>query len=111
LEALALSIQVIRKEPIVSRQTHSRRFARSFAVALTVTAIAAPAAAARPIGETHPIGIETGSAVTAPTVVTTTDRGFDWGAAGVGAGVTGAIVLLSFAGVTLNGRTHVRPAS
>jgi hypothetical protein len=111
LAASALSIQVIRKEHIVSRQINSRRFARSFAVALTVTAIAAPAAAARPIGETHPIGIESGSAPAAPTVITTTERGFDWGSAGLGAGAAGAIVLLSFAGFSFKSHAHVRPVS
>jgi hypothetical protein len=105
LAASPLSIQAIRKEPAVS----SHRITRSVAVALAATAIAAPAASARPIGETHPIGVESASAP--PTVITTTERGFDWGSAGVGAGAAGAIVLLSFAGVALKSHAHVRPIS
>jgi hypothetical protein len=88
----------------------SQTFARSVAVALATTAIAAPTASARPMGESLPIGIETGSAP-GPTVITTVDRGFDWGSAGIGAGAAGVIVLLSYAGVSLKGRVHVRPVS
>ena len=83
----------------------SSRILRSTAVALAVTAISAPAASARPVGETHPIGIES------PPVITTVDDGFDWGSAGLGAGTAGAIVLLSLAGVSLKGRMHVRSVS
>jgi hypothetical protein len=81
---------------------------RTVAVALAATAIAAPTASARPMGETHPIGVESGSA---PTVITTTERSFDWGSAGLGAGAAGAIVVLSFVGVTLKSHAHVRPTS
>ncbi len=95
----------------MSSQSHLRRLARSAAVALAVTVVAAPAAAARPIGEQYPIGIESGSATTPPTVITTTDSGLDWASAGIGAGAAGAIVLLSLAGVAVNARGHVRSAS
>ena len=44
-------------------------------------------------------------------MITTTERSFDWGSAGLGAGAAGAIVLLSFAGVTLKSHAHVRPVS
>jgi hypothetical protein len=80
---------------------------RSVAVALAATAIAAPTASARPMGESHPIGVEP----TSPTVITTTERSFDWGSAGLGAGAAGVIVLLSFVGVSVKSHAHVRPTS
>jgi hypothetical protein len=76
-----------------------------------VTVVAAPTAAARPIGETHPIGVEEIGSTTPPTVITTTDDGLDWASAGLGAGAAGAIVLLSIAGVAVNARGHVRSVS
>ena len=93
----------------MSSQSHTRRLARSAAVALAVTVIAAPTAAARPMGETRPIGLEEIGSTTPPTVITTTDGGFDWASAGFGAGAAGAIVLLSIAGVAVSARVHARP--
>ena len=40
----------------------------------------------------------------------TTDRGFDWGGAGIGAGAGAAIVLLTFGSVRARSRDGLRPA-
>jgi hypothetical protein len=77
------------------------RISRSVAAALAVSAIVAPTASARPIGDRHPVDVE---APAPSVVVTTTERGFDWGSAGLGAGVAGAMVLLSYAGARVRVR-------
>jgi hypothetical protein len=46
----------------------------------------------------------------APTVIHTIDDGFDWGSAGIGAGVGAAIALLSVGGVRAGSRARLRPA-
>jgi hypothetical protein len=84
--------------------TRSRRLTRAAAGALAVTALAAPAASARPVDApvgwklTTPAQTHSQPATPAPTVIHT-DDGFDWGAAGLGAGAGAAIVLLSLGGV------------
>jgi len=94
----------------------SRRLTRAVAGALAVTALAAPAAAARPIDaapswSTSPPAASPSPADTpAPTVIRTIDAGFDWGSAGIGAGATAALVLLSIGGVRAGAHAHARPA-
>jgi hypothetical protein len=83
----------------------SRRLIRAATGALAITALAAPAASARPVDQ--PAGWKLAPAAEsrsqahapAPTVIRSTDDGFDWGAAGIGAGAGAAIVLLSLGGV------------
>jgi len=82
----------------------SRRLTRAAAGALAITALAAPAASARPVDP--PVGWKLSppgesrsqTHQPAPTIIRTTDDGFDWGSAGIGAGAA-AIVLLSLGGV------------
>jgi hypothetical protein len=94
----------------------SRRLGRAVAGALAITAIAAPVAVARPIdaaagAAASPTAADPSQAeAPAPTVIRTIDGGFDWGSAGIGAGATGAIVLLTLAGVRAGSRAGVRPA-
>jgi hypothetical protein len=91
----------------------SCRLTRAAAGALALTALAAPAAGARPVD--HPAGwkltpppAESRSQphAPAPTVIRSTDDGFDWGSAGIGASAA-AIVLISLGAV--RGRSHVGP--
>ncbi|MFL5854116.1 MAG: hypothetical protein ACJ77G_16760 [Solirubrobacteraceae bacterium] len=85
--------------------TRSRRLTRAAAGALAVTALAAPAASARPVDApvgwklTTPAQTHSQPAAPAPTVIRSTDDSFDWGAAGIGAGAGAVIVLLSLGGV------------
>jgi hypothetical protein len=71
----------------------ARRLTHTLVGALAVTALAAPAASARPIDQrpTH---------TSAPTltVIRTIDQSFDLGAATIGAGGTAAVLLLTAAG-------------
>jgi hypothetical protein len=98
------------------RSRRSRRLARAVAGALAVTALAAPAAMARPIDAapgwtaSQPAASQSDTTAPAPTVIRTIDDGFDWGSAGIGAGATAAIVLLSLGGVRAAARAHVHPA-
>ena len=94
----------------------SRRLTRAVAGALAVTAIAAPAAMARPIdsapGSTasQPGASPSPADAPAPTIIRTIDDGFDWSSAVIGAGATTALVLLSIGGVRAGARTGIRPA-
>ena len=73
-----------------------RRLTRALAGAMAVTAIAAPAAVARPIVDFH----DSSSYEPAPTVTRTIEDGFDWGSAAIGAGGAAAVLLLSGAGAS-----------
>jgi hypothetical protein len=81
------------------------RFTRAAAGALAITALAAPAASARPVDApagwklSQPTETRSQPRSPSPTVIRTTDDGFDWGAAGIGADAGAAIVLLSLGGV------------
>jgi hypothetical protein len=94
----------------------SRRLTRAVAGALAVTAIAAPAAIARPIDAapgwtaSQPGASPSPADAPAPTVIRTIDNGFDWSSAGIGAGATTAIALLSLGGVRASAHAHARPA-
>jgi hypothetical protein len=82
-----------------------RRLSRAVAGALAITALAAPAAQALPqelISGPSPAG-----APQSQPVIRTVDEGFDWGAAGVGAGIGAAAVLVSLGAVV---RVHPRTA-
>ena len=93
-----------------------RRLTRALAGALAITALAAPAAVARPVDATPsrmaspPASSHSNATVPAPTVIRTIDNGFDWGSAGIGAGAAAAIILLSLGGVRVGSRVSVRPA-
>lgn len=82
----------------------SRRLIRAATGALAITALAAPAASARPVDPpagwklAPPAESRSQLHTAAPTVIRSTDDGFDWGAAGIGAGAGAAIVLLSLGG-------------
>jgi hypothetical protein len=93
-----------------------RRLKGAVAGALAVTALATPAAGARPVeaipGTTRPTPPAAGPSQTeapAPTVIRTIDRGFDWGSAGIGAAAAAAIVLLAVGGAWAGSRAGVRP--
>ena len=90
------------------------RLARAVAGALAATAFAVPAAVARPVDTTPnwgagPRAPSHSDAAPAPTVIRTIDDGFDWGAAGIGAGAAAAIVLVSLGGARAGSRARVRP--
>jgi hypothetical protein len=70
-----------------------RRFTRTLTGALVVTALAAPAATARPLYD-KPVR----HSEPAPTVTRTIDEGFDVGSAAIGAGGAAAVLLLTAAG-------------
>jgi hypothetical protein len=111
------------QEPSMS--VHHHRLARTVAGALAVTALAAPAAVARPAPEdaavAHPAPaaavfdseradaapvIVYRSDASAPAVATrTVDDGFDWGAAAIGAGAAAAALLLAAGGAGALSRT------
>jgi hypothetical protein len=82
----------------------SRRLIRAATGALAITALAAPAASARPVDPpagwklATPAESRSQLHAPAPTVIRSTDDSFDWGAAGIGAGAGAAIVLLSLGG-------------
>jgi hypothetical protein len=81
----------------------SHLLARTVAATLAITMLAAPAAFARPI--------DSYDARPAPTAAPTTiavpiDDGFDWGAAGIGAGIAVAVVALTAGGVRIRPRRH-----
>lgn len=73
----------------------SRRLIRAATGALAITALAAPAASARPVDPpagwklAPPAESRSQLHTAAPTVIRSTDDGFDWGAAGIGAGAGG----------------------
>jgi hypothetical protein len=78
------------------------RLTRAATGALAITALAAPSAHALPCEVACGSATPGPSAAPAQTVTRTIDEGFDWGAAGVGAGA--AIVLLSLGGVRAGAR-------
>jgi hypothetical protein len=88
----------------------SHRLTSAVAGALTAIALAAPPAGALPCEVV--CGSATPSQSRPPTQTTTRiiDNGFDWGSAGIGAGVGAAIVLLSLGGVRAGSRVRLRPA-
>ena len=90
-------------------QLHTQLLARFAATTLAITMLAAPAALARPIDR---IDGYVAPAPTAgpPATVESTDQGFDWASAGIGAGVAVGIVLLTAGGVLVRPRTRVRAA-
>lgn len=88
-------------------QLNTQRVARSVAATLAIATLAAPAALARPIDT-----IERSDVVRAPTAaphatVESTDQGFDWGSAGIGASVAAGIVALTAGGVLVRSRARV----
>ena len=92
-----------------------KKFTRTLAACTAAAALAAPVAQASPI-------IDPGSGYASPTsdpiviegppVTTTIDGGFDWGAAAIGAGGAGMLILLSLGGAAhvSRGRTRVSGA-
>jgi hypothetical protein len=91
--------------------------ARLFALGVTIAALAAPAALARPIdGPNEPVRPDPGileavvpePAPAEPPIVRSVDAGFDWGSAAIGAGGAGAIVVLvSLGGVAIAARRRI----
>jgi hypothetical protein len=80
----------------------SHRITRLVALGLATSALAAPAASARPAPLDTPVPPSNGQPVAiepepAP-VVQSVDEGFDWGSAAIGAGGAGALILLVSAG-------------
>ena len=75
-----------------------RRFTRTMTGALVVSALAAPAATARPLYDRP--------SEPAPTVTRTIDEGFDAGSAAIGAGGAAVVLLLTAAGAV--GMSHRR---
>jgi hypothetical protein len=69
----------------------------SAATTLAIAMLAAPAAVARPIDSYDPMPAPT----TAPPATAEPNDGFDWGAAGIGAGVAVAIVALTAGGLRI----------
>jgi hypothetical protein len=78
-----------------------RRLTRTMTGALVVTALAAPAATARPIDANTTRPFES-----APTVTRTIDEGFDVGSAAIGAGGAAAVLLLTAAGAVAVSHRH-----
>ena len=86
------------------------KFIRTLAACTAAAALAAPAAQASPALEqgsdpgpaTDPIVVE------APPVTPTIDDGFDWGAAALGAGGAGMVLLLSLGGAAQVSRSRAR---
>ena len=98
--------------------THrSHRLARLLAAGVAASALAAPAAVARPIdGPNQPARPDPGMTAVepesapadAPIVVRHIDAGFDWGSAAIGAGGTGAlVVLVSLGGIAVASRRRI----
>jgi hypothetical protein len=79
----------------VTPQPRRRRLGPTAAVVLAATDIGAPAAAARPVGESQPIESDAGAASATPVLISPTGGGLDWGSAGLGVGVAGAVAVLS----------------
>jgi hypothetical protein len=83
---------------------------------LALGAIAAPTAGAHPAEQIQGGSPSSGSAPTirsqvggpAPTVTRTTDDGFDWGSAAIGAGGAAAVLLLTGAGASAVSHRHHR---
>ena len=98
------------------RSRCSRGLTRAVAGALAVTALPhSPPSRARSTPASGwtaspPPASQSDAEAPAPTVIRTVDDGFDWGSAGIGAGATAALVLLTLSGVRAGSRTRVRPA-
>ena len=105
----------------------NRRFRRALALALVLGAVAAPAAVAKPVdappGYVTPTvserstdsGYSSLNAITGPPVsqprvapaAAADSSGFDWGAAGIGAGAAFALTMIGLGGtLVLNSRRH-----
>jgi len=82
------------------------RLTRITAAALTVAALAAPAATARPVSE--PGG---NRPVPKPPTYTTVDQGFDVGSAALGAGGAAGLLLITAAGSVAVVRHHRHPGA
>jgi hypothetical protein len=84
--------------------------------ALAITALAAPAAGARPATEPQSttgygagdMAFQVESDAPAPTITRAIDEGFDWGSAAIGAGGAAAVLMVSLGGATLVTRRHAR---
>ena len=92
-------------------QHRSHRLGRLLAAGVTAAALAAPPAVARPIDDpqlpVHPGRTLAGEPEQAP-VVQQIDGGFDWGSAAIGAGGSGALlVLLTLGGVAYTTRHRI----
>lgn len=93
---------------------------RLLAVGATAAALAAPAAVARPLdGMDDPVRPDPGTTAVVepepappdPPIVRSVDTGFDWGAAAIGAGGAGAlVVLISLGGVAYTSRNRIGAA-
>jgi hypothetical protein len=92
-----------RKEAAVTADPSLHRLSRALAAAMAVAALGAPPAVARPIDTPRgPVRIDPGPIVVVepeqaparPPVVQKIDDGFDWGSAAIGAGATGALVVI-----------------
>lgn len=84
----------------------SHRFTRAVAGALAITALAAPAAGARPAEEMF-IN-ESRAEAPGPTITRTIDEGFGWSSAAIGAGGATAVLLLGAAGASARSNRHQR---
>ena len=82
---------------------NSQLLARFVAAALAITMLAAPAALARPIDSYDAMPAPTAAP---PASAEPIDDGFDWGAAGIGAGVAVGIVALTAGGIRIRPRSH-----
>jgi hypothetical protein len=80
---------------------------RGLALAAVISALAAPSASALPVEQFMPDarGDSTDRAVPVRVVEVGADRGFDWGDAGIGAGV--AIGLLLLGGAAVSASRHL----
>ena len=96
----------------------SHLFARTLVACVSAGALATPPGIARPIDDAPAPVVHEGAATVAvepeparaaaPTVVSPIESGFDWGSAAVGAGGTGALlVLLSLGAVLYAGRDRI----
>lgn len=82
------------------------RFIRTLAGALTVAALAAPTASARPATEWTDNSSPSTTKPPAPTVTRAIDDGLDWGSAAIGAGAATGLLLLTAAGATGAAHRH-----
>jgi hypothetical protein len=78
------------------------------AATLLALAFAAPTATARPLIDPP---LNPPPRPTPAPSVRAADEGFDWGSAGLGAAVTGGLVLVATGGFTAARRARTRPAS
>jgi hypothetical protein len=89
--------------------TRHHRLTRSLAGALTIAAIAAPAAGAQPQHNLGPGEGATPADYDNPVVTRTIDGGFDVGSAAIGAGGAAAILLLAAGGASAASHRRHRP--